>query len=360
MKLVTRYVLAHFRRVFLLSLAAFVGLYLLIDFFEKVDNFIQYQAPLPLYLLYFGNSVPGVVVQVIPVAMLLAVFLTIGGLSRTNELTALRSGGLSLARITLPLLALAFLVSLTVLAAGEYLVPLTTKKMNHLLRVEVKGRPEVVYKLDKIWFREGNAIINVRHFRPEQNALEGISVFHFDDEFRLRSRLDAPQAVSVDGLWQFEDLTAWRFDPPGGAIAGRTRAEQETVDLARTAEDFKVARPKTEEMSFRQLRAFVRKLKREGYDATRYRVDMYARLANPFASLIMAFLGIPFALQRGRNNSLAMGIGLSVAIGIAYHLVHAMLMAFGYSAALPPLVAAWAGNVLFFLLGLWLLLAGRE
>ncbi len=83
---------------------------------------------------------------------------------------------------------------------------------------------------------------------------------------------------------------------------------------------------------------------------------MHARLAAPFASLIMAFLGIPFALRKGRDSGLALGIAMSVMIGVAYFILQAISLAFGYSAALPPLLAAWSANLLFFLFGCWLFL----
>ena len=102
------------------------------------------------------------------------------------------------------------------------------------------------------------------------------------------------------------------------------------------------------------------KLEREGYDATRQRVDMHSRLAVPFTCLIMGFLGIPFALQRGRNSNIALGVGLSLGIGVIYFIIQSLVMAFGYSNAMPPLFAAWTANFIFLLLGVWLLLNVQE
>ena len=133
MKLLNRYILATFVRVLLLALGAFVGIYLLIDFFEKINDFINHNAPLSLYLLYFLNKIPQVATQIIPIAILMATFMTLGGLSRTNELTAMRSCGISLWRAATPLLASALLLSLTVLAVNEYIVPVTAKKANDIL-----------------------------------------------------------------------------------------------------------------------------------------------------------------------------------------------------------------------------------
>ena len=101
-------------------------------------------------------------------------------------------------------------------------------------------------------------------------------------------------------------------------------------------------------------------LEQEGYDSTRQRVDMHSRLAAPFTCLIMGFLGIPFALQRGRNSNIAMGIGLSLGIGVFYFIIQSLVIAFGYSNAIPPLFAAWSANFIFLLLGVWLLLNVQE
>jgi lipopolysaccharide export system permease protein len=103
-----------------------------------------------------------------------------------------------------------------------------------------------------------------------------------------------------------------------------------------------------------------KKLEQGGYDSTHQRVDMHNRLATPFTCLIMGFLGVPFALQKGRNSNIALGIGLSLGIGIVYFIIQSTVTAFGYSSALPPLFAAWTTNFIFLLLGIWLLLNVQE
>lgn len=361
MSLLHRYLLGAYGRIFGLALAAFVGIYLLVDFFEKVDDFIEHQAQLSHYVLYFFNKIPLIVVQVTPMAVLMGVFMALGGLSRTNELTAMRAGGISLWRIVAPLLATALLTAGAMLLASEYLVPLSVRKINYILRTEVKGKPDLVLKRDRLWLREGNTIVNISLALPEKQALQGITLFEIGDEFRMRSRTDAPRAHYDNTTgWIFENATERRFaNAPGGSDAVEHYSRR-PVALAKTPDDFRIAEAKNEELGFRQLRRLARQLQNEGYDATRYRVDMHGRLATPFASVIMAFLGIPFALQKKRGANLALGVTISVAIGISYHILQAVLLAFGYSAVVPPSVAAWAPNLLFLLLGVWLLLMVRE
>lgn len=360
MNLLNRYITSAFARIFLLSLSAFAGIYILVDFFEKVDNFMEHQAQFAQYLLYFLIKIPLVVSQVIPLAVLMGVFMTLGGLSRTNELTAMRSGGISLWRITTPLLLISLVASAGMLAANEYLIPLCAKKTNHILEVEVKGKPALALKRDNLWLREGDKILNIRLALPEQQALKGVTIYQVDDAFSLLSRTDAPQASYSEGNWTLNDPVVRRFDSVSAELAGLERLQERPIELEKTPGDFRAPEKSNEEMGFRELRNLSRKLQAEGYDATRHRVDMHARLASPFACLIMAFIGIPFALKKGRGVNLSVGVAISVGIGITYHILHAILLAFGYSAVLPPLVASWSANLLFGLIGVWLMLSARE
>jgi len=358
--LISRYILSAFARIFGLSLGAFAGIYLLVDFFERVDDFIGHKARFSQYILYFANKIPLIIVQIAPMAVLMGVFMTLGGLSRNSELTAMRASGISLWRITTPLLTAALLITGTLQVANEFVVPLSAQKVNYILRTEVKGKPELAVKRDRLWFREGNSIINIRLALPEKNLLQGVTIFRIGEDFKLLSRIDAPSAAYVNGEWLFENATVREFPTGKGTVPIIQHFDRQVVDLTKTPDDFRTAERRTEELGVRELYKMATKLAEEGYDAIHYRVDMHARLATPFASFIMAFLGIPFALQKKRGASLAMGITISVAIGISYHIIQAMLLAFGYSSVIPPLVATWAPNILFGLFGTWLLLMVRE
>lgn len=354
--LLTRYALDSFRRFFLLSLSAFAGLYLLIEFFDKIDNLTKLHASLLQSLIFFSCKLPLILVQISPLAVLMGVFLTIGGFSRNNELTAMRAGGMSLTQISLPLLVIGFLISLTVLAANEWLVPKTIRQSNYIYDVElVKPTDAPTLTKDKVWLRDANAIVNIRLVLPEQKSLQGITIQTLDQENRPISRIDAVKAVYRDDAWRGEQVTVTRFNLETGDVESVDYPNAADLPLSKTPEDFKSTLGRSEEMGVRDLAHMVERVNDEGYDATRYRVDLQGRLATPFANFIMAFIGIPFALQRGRGSSLAAGIAVSVVIGISYHLLSGTMLAFGYSGTIPVMLAAWTPNLLFGVIGIWLL-----
>ena len=361
MTILNRYILSIYIRIFFLASATFVGIYLLVDFFEKVDNFIEHGATASQYLLYFGNKIPLIISQVTPLAVLMAVFMTLGGLTRTNELTAIKSCGLSLIRTTWPLLLASLLTALTILAINEFVLPLSVKTANTIYEEQVRKKTSIVFKRDRLWFREGAGIVNISLVEPENKTITGLTIYQIDEQFRLTQRTDAASGhYSDDKGWVFSQVTHREFNAVTGEMIGEHKEPEQFLVLSKTPDDFKESEPDLESLNFRQLSALVTKMESEGHSPVRYKVDMHSRLATPFANVIMAVLGIPFALQRGRQTNVATGVALSIVIGFAYYVIMAAMQAFGYSAVAPPAVAAWSAHVLFALIGGWMLLSTRS
>ncbi len=360
MRILKWLLLKSFTRILLLCVAAFISIYLLIDFFEKIDNFIDHNATVWDYFIYLSNSIPAILVQILPLAILTTMVLTLGGLSRTNEITAMRACGVSLWWIIQPLMSLALILSMLLLLLSEFVIPWNNKQLNDLLDVKLSKKKQVQLTRNEIWYRSNNRIISIAVANPQQQKLRGVTIFTFDDQQRIKKRQDTTIAKFDRGMWQIPTLVEYIFDPKSGDIVKVNKRNHVALDLDRTPEDFSTQKNLNEELNYRQLSALVKKLEREGYDATHQRVDMQNRLAKPFTCLIMGFLGVPFALQRGRNSNIAMGVGISLGIGVTYFIIQSLVTAFGYANALPPVVAAWSANFIFLLLGVWLLLSVKE
>ena len=356
MKILTRFLLAYFLRIVALCSAAFIGIYMLIDFFEKIDDLIEHGATAGDYFVYISNSIPFIFVQILPLAILASMVLTLGGLSRSNEVTAIRACGVSLWKIVQPLMILTVVFSFLLLLLNEFVIPWNTKQLNNLLEVKLSGKKHIQLTHNQIWYRKGDRIINIAVADPQKQQLQGVKVFTFDNKRRIIKRQDAAQVHFSRGKWQTPAMVERIFDPETGDMIKMNKLHNEVLKLDRTPESFSGQKNRNNELSYLQLSEMAQKLELEGYDSTRQRVDMYNRLATPFTCLIMGFLGIPFALQRGRNSNIALGIGISLGIGVVYFIIQSLVTAFGYSGALPPFIAAWTANFIFLLLGVWLLL----
>ncbi len=109
-------------------------------------------------------------------------------------------------------------------------------------------------------------------------------------------------------------------------------------------------------MGYMELKRYIAKLRSEGYDATRYVVDLQGKIAFSFVSIILSVIGISFSLRSERSGGVAQGIGAGLVIGFSYWLVYAFGMSLGRSGTLPPIAAAWLANVLLGTASVWLLL----
>ena len=252
----------------------------------------------------------------------------------------------------IPLFVLAALVTAFIFLSNETIVPYSARKANYIWSVKVKKEEERgFFKLNKIWYRGENVIYNIRLLEPKEDLLKGVTIYRFDEELNLRQRADAREARWNGYKWTFYQVVIRDF-LPGGKVSTEIYDERD-IPVPERPEDFKKGMKDPNEMTYRELKEYVEKVGSEGYDPTRYIVDLYAKVAFPFLTLIMILMGSPLALaaSHGRGGGIAQGVGISIMIGFIYWLVFAISVAMGHSGTLPPFIAAWAPNIFFALIG---------
>jgi lipopolysaccharide export system permease protein len=359
-RILPRYVVREYLKIFSLSLGSLILIYLIVLFFQKMDSIIKHQAPFYLIFEYLLFSIPEIIFQwILPYAVLLSILLTLGTLSRNSEITAMKAGGFSLYRITLPLFFIALLISFCSFLGNEYLVPYTSQKTQYLLNVKVrKEEPSGFFKNSKIWYRSDHHIFNIQLIDLQKKVLKGVTLYQFDDSFRCVQRIDTREAKWIDGKWRFNKGTVRDFDAKGSI---RTASfEEMEFALRESWESFQTIERKSKEMSYGELRTYIRKIQSAGYDATRYLVDFYAKHSYPLLNLIMVLIGVPFALKTSRSGGVAMSIGISVMIGFAYGVTFYIFLSFGKSGILSPILSSWIPTLLFGLAGIFTLMSVKQ
>ncbi|NIQ37923.1 MAG: LPS export ABC transporter permease LptG [Proteobacteria bacterium] len=355
----SRYISREFIIVFLLSICAFNVIYLVIDFFQSVDKLLEHKAPLELVLSYYLLKMPMITFQTLPLAVLLSTLITLGILSRHMEITAMKASGISLYRITKPVILISIAIAFVTFFGNEYLAPYSFRKSQHIMDVRVlKRNQRVSFKNLNIWYRDDSSIYNFQAFDPERNTLDGITVYLFGEGFQLHQRVDAHDAVWEEDRWILNDVTIRSFR--GKEPMAVEKSSQMVLPMNITPETLRKVEKDTEEMGYGELKRYVRRLQRSGYDATKYLVDLKIKISLPIVNLIMVLIGIPFALKTGRTGGFAAGIGISLAIGLVYWILISVSRAFGHSGILPPLLSAWSPHVLFGGAGIVALLSIRQ
>jgi lipopolysaccharide export system permease protein len=353
MSIISRYIALTWLRLLLLCQGSFLAIYLVLDMMEKIPRFLRAGGALGDILQFFVWKLPEMVSQTAAFSILMTTLLTLGLLSRNSEIIAMRSCGISLPRISLPMLVLGLVVSLLMLINVELIVPHSYERMAKIERVDIKKQgAQAVFKRNNIWFRTDSRILQANLFDPQTKQLKGIVVWTLDASMNPLSRIDAESAEFNGDSWMLRKVELNEFGKDQGIVVKKLPAMPITLNLK--VDDLRVLDNNADNLSYRKLKEYSDNLEKGGYETFRYRTMMHTKLAAPFSAFVMVILGIPFALRNSRSGGMALGIGASVAIGFAYFVVNAVLLSYGRSGVLPPFVAAWGANFLFVLSGIWL------
>ncbi len=351
LRILDRHVLREFALHLLLGLSVFIGIYLIVDLFEKIDTFVDYHASTAAILTYYLNSLPVIFVQVLPIGMLLAGVLAFGQMRRFNEITAMQSCGLSPVRITAPVLALGLLVSGGSYLIGEFFVPGAYRQREETLEVTIKKkRPaDSIGRSDVYYIGRGGRVYVAEQFDPRRPQLIGVSVQQLQAGPTLWKRADAAQALwSEEGFLELEHGSVRLFQEGRETMAsfaryGDSRFVEQPDEFRRIENDpFRMTRG--------QLNDYIARIGEGGARVSKYRVDYHLRAAFPVANFIMVLLGTCLSLRIIRGT-LALGFGISISLGFAYYGFLRVGQALGYTEHLHPMAAAWLGNIVFGILG---------
>ncbi|MDD5475520.1 MAG: LPS export ABC transporter permease LptG [Syntrophales bacterium] len=346
MSIIDRYILKEFARNLVLILVSLIVLYLIVDFFQRIRMFISNGATLSQMFSYFIYSIPMILVQMTPVSVLLSSLITFGILSKNCELVALRAAGTSLYRVALPLVLFSMAIALFSFMVGEFMTPYSNQRLKHIKYVEIQNRQQMgTFKQSQIWYRGKEGIYNFAVFDPHEAVIRGIKINYLDSSMDLVRRIDAAEGRWIDGAWVFYDLMITTF--PEGDFPVVETMRSSVINLPEKPQDFLVVQREPDEMGFGELKGYIHKIRSEGYDATRYLVDLHGKVAFPLVIIIMGSLGLCFAAGLERSGGIAQGIGIGVVTGFSYWLLFAFTVSLGKSGVLPPVMGAWAANAIF-------------
>jgi LPS export ABC transporter permease LptG/LPS export ABC transporter permease LptF len=357
------YILREFLTTLGLVLVTFVMLLLVFTFFELIGDIIRNKTPFITVGDYLINLTPSMIYTITPLSVLLAVLVTFGALHRNNELTAMKATGISLYRVALPILVIALLVAGALFTFNETYVP-TANRRQEALRSVIKGKPaQTFFRPDQKWMfgsqQSGKVdrIFYYQFFDPVNDRFANVTVFEIDPAtFLLSRRIFATTAHWEPQVQQWIFENGWVRTFSGDAVEDYQSFDVRTFsEIPERPQYFKKESLQSQEMSFVQLSRYIRDLSQSGFDTMPLRVQLNVKLAYPLITLVMAVLAIPFALSMGRRGSLT-GIAAAIGLAVAYWVTAAIFQAMGNVNMLPAILAAWSPDVLFGLVGSYLLL----
>ncbi len=345
MKIIPRYVLKHFLPVYVLATVSFAGIYLVVDFFERVERMLDNHLTFREIYTYFLFKIPMILTQGIPMAALLSAIIALGMLKRNRELIAMETAGVNPSYYAAPIAVAGLVLSLFHFCVAELLARPLNQKLEETWAVRVEHRkPAPWMNPENIWFRNENTIYQIWLYDAQKNVMQKTSIFFLDSGFHLVQRIDAQRISWTNPGWLAEDGLIISFRDGNKE---QQWFERKQLDLKITPNDFKAGEAIPRFLNWTELHRYVEKLEREGFSSTPYRVDLHLRLAAPLATLILTLLGVLIALRQGLHEGMAAGVGVSLFIAFAFIAISNVGSSLAFAGSLPPFLGVWAGNVIF-------------
>jgi lipopolysaccharide export system permease protein len=352
------YLLRSFVYYFVLLTLGFIMLFEVFTFFELLDDIAQHRAPLAEIIEYFIYLACYLFYQLAPLAALVSVLITLGVMTKNNELVAFKASGLSLYRIALPLLLIGTFLAAGLLILDDTYLPYVNQRQD-ALRNEIKGRPaQTYYQPSRQWiFGEGTKVYNYEYFDSDRELFGGLNVFELDPAtFAIRRRVYAARAHwdPQQQIWILESGWIREFDH-GQMTLYTPFLGNALHELNEPPSYFKREVRQSYQMTWWELQRYIGDLRQAGFDVARLSVQLQKKISFPLIAPIIILLAIPFSILVGTRGAVG-GLALGVGIAIVYWAASALTEAMGAIGQLPPLLAAWAPDTVFAFLGLYFFL----
>ncbi len=349
MKLLDRYIIRQFLLTALFSLAAVTVVFVVIDAMEKLDNFIDRQATVQVVARYYLTFIPEIIKLITPVAMLLASLFVTARLSTQNEVTAMKSSGISLYRLMAPYTVVALLVTAGSIVFNGWIVPIANRAKLTLERRYLGTAGGWNATATDLYLQDSpTRIISLGFYDDGRATAQRVSMQEFSDTnlTAVTGRIDAA-GMSWDTtarVWIFQNGTQRWFT--GTRERMEAFATRPAGRLHFTPDDLRKQQEKPDEMDYYTLRDFIGKQQRAGQDVNRWLVDFYSKVSFPFATVIVVLFGVPFSSIK-RRGGVGVQLGISLLICFIYLIFMKVSQVFGYNGDVHPLLTAWMANILF-------------
>ena len=353
------YVLRTFVFYLVLMLTSFVLMTEVFTFFELLGDIIRNNIPGKTVATYLLFLLPKLIYDTTPVSVLVAVLVTFGVMTKSNEVTAFKACGVSVHRLSLPVLAASLTLAGGLFLFDYYVVPDANRKQD-ALRNEIQGKPVQTYVNPdrKFIFGEGCRIFYYKFLDPNEKVMVNPRVYELDCEsYAMRRMIAAERARWEPQLKRWVFQSGYHRDYQGMRVSNFTNFPDSTKtfpELTETPEYFLQELIQDKQMNFHQLSSYIQTLQQSGLDTTRLQVQFHKKFAVPLFAFIMGLLSVPFAFMTGNRGAMA-GVGVSFGIAIGYFSISTLFWQVGNVGQLPPSMAAWSPDILFSVIGAWLL-----
>ena len=347
------YIIKKFLGTFFYAIALIIIIVIIFDISEKIDDFIEKEAPLnEIIFNYYLNFIPYFVNLFSPLFTFIAVIYFTSKMASDSEIVAILSSGISFRRLMRPYIISAIFLAFLSFLLSNFIIPHATKKRLEFEMMYIKNARRSKEMNIHMQISPGT-FVYAEHYNSEANMVYHFSMEKINDKglyYKLTS--DFAKWDSLKARWSIENYFIRTIDGMKERI--RSGKQFDTVINLKPS-DFLENIHNIQIMNFSELNEFINEEKLKGSDnITFYQVEKHKRIAFPFATIVLTLIGVSLSSRKIRG-----GIGLYLGVGITLSFAFILFMqistTFATNGNLPAVIAVWIPNIIFGALGLYLL-----
>ncbi len=358
MKIIDRYIIKKFLGTFFYAISLLILVVIIFDISENLDDFLRHRAPISEILFdYYINFIPYFINLFIYLFTFISVVFFTSKMANNTEIIAILSSGVSFMRMLRPYLMASVMLGIMSFYLGNFLIPKTNeirrvfkdKYMSNLLRDKDR---HIHVQIEK------GVFVYVENYNIDRNTGYKFTMEKYNGpEMTYKMLADRIEYQEESKSWRLHNYFERRIDSLHEEVRkGRsldTVYKLKPVDLYEIKEDF-------EEMNYWQLKKHIDDGRLKGSaGVTVYEVEMHKRLASPVAILVLTFIGVALSSRKVRGG-IGMHLGLGILITFTYIMFLQISTVFATFGNLPPVLAAWIPNIIYAILGVYLVITAPK
>ncbi len=351
MRILDRYIVKSLILSFLACVMIFMGLYVIIDIFTHLDDFLEQKVGLGLFVNYYLTFLPTIFIQISSYCIFLATIFTLTRLNRDNELIVMRASGQNIWQVTRNIIMMGILMSFMIFMVNEKIIPITQNIHEEISdRLEPAQRNKTSQIIQYLTcYGSNNRLIYANSFNVDENTLEQINILEHDSNQNVISKVVAQKAVYNGNEWIFYKVLVYDFFSDGEPKHEPFYFEEKAINIVEKPKILLQQRQKLELMNTSQLSQYIDRISKSGAkQAVRnLKVDYYNKFASSFSAVILIMIAISFAFTTKKRSSNIISFGVFVALSFVYYLCSVLGIAFGKEGILIPFLAVWLTPIMF-------------
>jgi lipopolysaccharide export system permease protein len=354
-RLLDRYVIRNFLQAYFYCIAGFISIWLIFDVSDNISTFIDEHFGIVLTARYYATQVPEVFVILLPVSLLLALLFSLGRMSRSNEIVSMLTAGVSIPRVLAPLIGAGLLTVAASFALNYSLAPHAEMAKKNFIatarahQFNVQGQIFRNRTDSRTWF--------IQSFRPGHDVFNNVQVLQQDEHDNIVANYLTPRATyhPETKAWELDQVKVVHYDQAGNITDEKMFPSLKIDNWSETPFRLGSANVRAEYLSFPELRQYLHF--NSDFPVTLlapFRTHLQYRLALPWTCLVVVCIAAPLGIGYSRRGVLA-SVASAVVLVFSMNFLTHLFLALGEGDRISPLVAAWTPNLIFAVIGLYLL-----